>query len=254
MNAAGAEEVMGWRGGMGAQGCRGRSAPARMEPEGVFVPPTTPTLSSAGSVFNGRSFARAAAPASLPRSTDPEAGSVARFRKSVPPARYHYVVNTELETRWRQGLRPFDGPVLVADDTLTEEALLAAVQSSLVLLRERYAASALYLNEDWHEHDGFISPATSTSWDEAISWSQDRQRLRASCPSDWLVHALLFPDNFAFCLRYWSGWELGDDGFSFDLCAEREILEQLVGAKLVDKGPFSCEPSAKEYFDRIWAG
>ncbi len=159
-------------------------------------------------------------------------------------------MNTELNNRWRHALRPFDGPVLVASD-LTASDLLVVVRLALESLRGAHVESALFVNEDWHDHDGFISPARSISWIEAISWTAGIDQLRSSCSDDWRVHTLLFSGDVAFCLRYW----LGDETeCTFDLCAPREMLERLSSSPQLCGLPLNFEPSAKLYLDRRWGG
>lgn len=161
-------------------------------------------------------------------------------------------MNAELESRWRQGLRPFDGPVLVIDDVeLAEAALLSTVRLALGLLHGEYGTSDLYANEDWHSHDGFIKDARSGTWSEALSWTRDADHLRQACSDDTYVHTLVFPGNFAFCLRYWAG---GENDNLFDLCAERSLLERLALSLRASGIIATIEPSAKEYFDRAYAG
>jgi hypothetical protein len=141
--------------------------------------------------------------------------------------------------------------VLVAGDGLTENSLLVTVRLALGLLRNAHGTSGLYANEDWHDHDGFIRPERAVSWTEAQSWTQDLERLRRSCSDDWRVYTLLYPDDFAFCLRYWPD---ADGECSFDLCAERGTLEKLATSLQTASVPLSIEPSARNYFDRRWGG
>lgn len=109
----------------------------------------------------------------------------------------------------------------------------------------------MYVNEDWHNHDGFITPEQPVSWKEAISWTDDIPRLRNSCSDDWCVHTLLFSENHAFCLRYWLD---DDEGCLFDLSTERTLLEDIASSLRADGVSLTIEPAAKDYFDRGWAG
>jgi hypothetical protein len=164
---------------------------------------------------------------------------------------YHQTMNTELANRWQQGTRPFDGPVLVAGDGMTENALLTTVRLSRDLLRDAYGQRGLYANEDWHDHDGIITPERIVSWTETTSWTHDVEGLRRSCSDDWRVRMLLFPDDFTFCMRYWLD---GEDECCFDLCAERAMLERIASSLQSEGVAVSIEQSAKDYLDRRWAG
>lgn len=161
-------------------------------------------------------------------------------------------MNAALENRWQRGLPPFDGPALVADEeALTDSTLLVIVRLALAILRDSHGSNALYVNEDWHDHDGFVMPERAASWLEAASWTQDVQALRVSCSDDWRVHTLLFPDDFTFSLRYWLD---GEGECSFDLSAERGVLEKLASTLHEGGIAFRIESSAKDHFNRRWGG
>jgi hypothetical protein len=163
----------------------------------------------------------------------------------------YQIVNIELENRWRRGECPFDGPVLIASDWLSENALLMTVRNALALLRKAHGTRGLYANQDWHDHDGFVTSDRAVTWTEAQSWTRDVEQLRRSCSDDWRVHTLLYPDNFAFCLRYW----LDDEGEGlFDLCGARGMFEKLVSSMQADGAALRIELSAKDCFDRSWGG
>jgi hypothetical protein len=157
-------------------------------------------------------------------------------------------MNSELTKRWQSGLLPFDGGVLALADEQTTDHLLTALRIAFALLFQAHGTRDLYVIEDWHDHDGFITPARRVSWAQAQSWIETPTKLLASCSDDWAVYTLLFPDDYSFCLRYWLD---EDDECRFDLCAARGDLEPLANSLREAAVAAHFEPSAKAYFDRV---
>ena len=181
-------------------------------------------------------------------------GSEFNLRNGYVPVmwgRYNALMNVALASRWQRGICPFDGSVLNIEGDLTEKTLLATVRTALALLQEIHGTTSLYVNEDWHDHDGFIRPEQSISWTEAVAGTKDVERFRTTCSDDYLVHTLFYPSDFSFCLRYWLG---GADGYFFDLCASVEELERLAVVLQSVGVAANVQPSAKQYFDRRYAG
>jgi hypothetical protein len=113
------------------------------------------------------------------------------------------IMNEQLDQRWRQKQPPFDGEVVVFDDSLTPSAMVRALQLIVQVLGKESGSEELRKIEDWHDHDGFIKSDELYSWAELRSAVTSVDSLRVSCSDDWMVHTLVYPVSLGFCLRYW---------------------------------------------------
>jgi hypothetical protein len=153
-----------------------------------------------------------------------------------------------LDTRWREGLAPFDGLIAVSP-VLSEGELRSQLRLVIGVLPQ---IGGLVTFNDWHEHDGYIAPSIGESHDTiadggvSARWSSDDTHVRRA----W------YSDDFGFVLRWLStgdpddlGAPLGDPVGRFDISGTEELV-----ATIVSLVP-GCEVgSAKSYFDRMRAG
>jgi hypothetical protein len=160
-------------------------------------------------------------------------------------------MNELLDKHWREGKPPFNGHVLVVDRELSPDELVVALGETVRALRAMYPSRQLRVNEDWHDHDGFINSDKPGTWDELASWTTSVASIKASCSDDWMVHTLIFPTSLDFCLRYWFEQDSHDSIEStccFDFCADDRTLRR-VADSLVARGlPASTAQGATDYF------
>ena len=100
-------------------------------------------------------------------------------------------MNEVLDKLWREGKPPFAGHVLAVDGELSPDQLVLALGETVCALRAAYFSRELRVNEDWHDHDGFINSDKSCTWDELASWTANVASIKASCSDDWMVHTLI---------------------------------------------------------------
>jgi hypothetical protein len=161
-------------------------------------------------------------------------------------------VDAVLESRWREALPPFDGMILLSQSLRTDE--LRAEVSDVVSQLPR--SDSLNTFHDWHEHDGYVTPAQVEPWtslEEAVSaaasfaaWSSD----------DTFVRRAWYRSDFSFLLRWCLssdpddfGLPPGTPGGQFDLTASPELIGRI--SALVPDG--EVRP-AQKYFEMVWAG
>jgi hypothetical protein len=168
-------------------------------------------------------------------------------------------MNTELEKRWKEGKKPFDGKVLSLEDFFVLPELLEFLKTISMVLKQRYSNLGLFILDDWHEHDGYLTSANECSWkliDEILS---SKKSLYNSRPGDTFVRKAIFPENLEFLFRYYVMDEDEDSEYpgiwgDFDICGPSVLLDEIQAELnptielLLYSGP------AKIYFDGAYAG
>lgn len=157
-------------------------------------------------------------------------------------------MNTDLQHRLKRGESPFAGPILVLEGPLQVDLLLNALRIAVEVVRKTFASPPLQVNVDWHEHDGVILPARTITWAEVDGWLGSVHSLLDSSSDDWRVYTLLFPDDFAFCLRYCINV---DDGIEprcrLDFSADPTVVATLAEALIRSNFAPSYKPSSAAY-------
>ncbi|MBK8270371.1 MAG: hypothetical protein IPK83_19580 [Planctomycetes bacterium] len=162
-------------------------------------------------------------------------------------------MNELLDENWREGKPPFSGHVLVVDGELSPDDLVVTLGEAVSALRAAYTACELRVNEDWHDHDGFINSDKTCTWDELESWTTSVASIKASCSDEWMVHTLVFSTSLDFCLRYWFEQDLGGSGEAtcrFDLSADDRTLRRIADALLARGLQVSTAQVARDYFEK----
>jgi hypothetical protein len=163
-----------------------------------------------------------------------------------------------MNQRWKNGLSPFDGDCILADDVVTVEELRELLASVIPELERQCAGQSLYTFDDWHQHDGYVTERRVITWGDLATVARSADVLVASRQGDAYVHRSFYPEDFAFLLRYdvpdeESGYATGFAA-TFDLSASSTRI-----ARLADLVPLGLRPririeSSKGYFDRTYAG
>lgn len=162
----------------------------------------------------------------------------------------------ELQQRWQTRAKPFDGTVVATCDEPTLD---------LVLDMLRFAAARLYTESeqiavitDWHEHDGFLSQPTQTTWNEFAARLSNIESLYQSRSSDEYVRIALFPNSFEWLLRYSiqdSEQDHDDAWCDFDFsCTPGSPSFELVSQLHSKWVGYTDVLPAKEFFDNSYGG
>jgi hypothetical protein len=66
-------------------------------------------------------------------------------------------VDALINERWQAGLCPFDGECLVSDEPISVEDLRTILAAIFPELQRDRAAQELFMFDDWHQHDGYVT-------------------------------------------------------------------------------------------------
>ena len=112
-------------------------------------------------------------------------------------------MDERLERAWKVGDYPFNQTLVELEEGITIGILLKCLQDLTAFLKNQLKSDAIFLNHDWHEHDGFISPSKITNWINYELNLKDIHALYDSTDGDDLVRITIYPNNLEFVLRYY---------------------------------------------------
>jgi hypothetical protein len=165
-------------------------------------------------------------------------------------------VTPELQQRWQKGARPFDGMVVATCD----EPELTAVLEMLLFAFERLRIESQDISviADWHDHDGFLTQPTQTTWNEIATRLSHTESLYQSRNSDDYVRIALFPHSFEWLLRYHiqdSEQGYGEAWCDFDFsCTPESPSYNLIGQLHSKWSGYTDVSPAKQFFDNSYGG
>jgi hypothetical protein len=160
-----------------------------------------------------------------------------------------------LEPLWRAGEKPFHGTTIFPTENVYVRDAVVAMSSAYDHIALYYPSARLFALEDWHEHDGYISPSKPTSLAELREQVGSPESYVRSHSDDSAVYRAIYPESLDFVLRYC----LWDDDSAGS--ADREVQWSFTGyghaipelRKRWQQFSLSEEPSA-EYFQSRYAG
>ena len=148
-------------------------------------------------------------------------------------------MDDELQSRWRRA----DAPGGVSLGTLHRALRLVAAELRPLV------ASELCINEDWHDHDGFLHPSRPFSWEALDAWTASEEQLAEHKHGDFAVHWTVHDLDYRFLLRFYLDDERPVSECDLDLCAADPVLVA-VSARLAEAGIATRLARAKDYFDQ----
>lgn len=106
----------------------------------------------------------------------------------------------ELQRRWQTATAPFDGVVVATCD----DSKLTVLQEMLLLAAGQLqgAFPDVYVSDDWHEHDGFLTEPSPIGWEELLERFSSPLALYDSRHRDEEVRVAIFPGSCEWLLRY----------------------------------------------------
>ena len=144
-------------------------------------------------------------------------------------------MTSELERRWQNGSKPFNGrTVAFASDDLTPlPGLRLALLALVPRLQQHCPDAALFMLDDWHEHDGFISEAEPTSWQHLSDALVSDNALLALSTGESYVRRAFFPASYDFYLRVYIPADY-DNGYperrgDFDVTCVADLAAERAG-------------------------
>jgi hypothetical protein len=177
-------------------------------------------------------------------------------------------MDEELSRRWRNSLAPFDGFTFSPDNSINDgylsmETLLQVLIAIVDVLRERYSSVRLFQVSDWHEHDGLITPAKPTDWEEVKNKLVSVDSLLTESEHDTYVRTGIYPENHAFYLRFYvpDEWDqpFGDVDprcqsrwGNFDITCHADFAHELEAMFIQQPSASVRKAPAKSFFDRFF--
>ncbi len=167
-------------------------------------------------------------------------------------------MDADLARLWRARLPPFHRGALLLRE-LEPDSVLLVLRAISKMLSVEFHDRAVLLVEDWHEHDGFLCDARSTSWGRILEMFSSLRALRKASSKDFAVRTGIYIASNDFYLRWLlsEDWlenperEGGEVDLSGDLASSKTIesvVTQLIGTSSVIRQP------ASTYFDQTWGG
>ena len=168
-------------------------------------------------------------------------------------------MDRQLDARWRARQSPFDGDILYLDDLIPIEALRTALLSVVHVLEQNYGTEHLYALADWHEHDGYLTQRSYTTWQALGQTLANEQSLCDCCAGEKFVRRLFYSSDTKFVLRIYVLHKDEEDDHpglwgDFDLSGPRNILEIVSrGLPETTQNLMRFRP-AQVHFDERYAG
>ncbi|BBO33551.1 hypothetical protein [Lacipirellula parvula] len=162
----------------------------------------------------------------------------------------------ELQRRWQAASAPFDGMVVTTCDehgpSILQEMLLLAAG------RLQGAFPDVYVSDDWHEHDGFLTEPSPIAWEELLERFASPRALYDSRHQDEHVRVAIFPSSHDWLLRYCiedSEPDYRDACCDFDFTCSPESPAYGLASQINATWPgYTNVMPAKEFFDRSYGG
>ncbi len=141
-------------------------------------------------------------------------------------------MDMNLNNCWKSAARPFDNMSLCLNGLVEIGELREAIRSIVTVLNEKHKDQELLVNDDWHEHDGFITQNRKTTWHSIKRTIKSNELLYESREGGLCVYTLVFNEDRDFALRYYVLDEDDDEEYpvtwgDFTLSGETELLEEI---------------------------
>ena len=127
-------------------------------------------------------------------------------------------------------------------------------------LKGRFAHEPLQRFDDWHQHDGFISAAESSGWDDLDQTLSSDKSLYENRAHDDFVRRAFYDKDKTFLFRFHVADEDDDPrqypGIwgDFDLTSSMRLIKQ-ISLRLGGEGKDQLRViGAKQFFDERYAG
>jgi hypothetical protein len=159
-----------------------------------------------------------------------------------------------LHERWLEARPPFDGDLIVPNaDGYSVETLRPILQTIGAALAVASPKHSLWLNEDWHQHDGFLVASRPFSFRDLASWLASDTELDAHRHGDFSVYWAVYDDSYRFLLRFYLGDEPASRDCTFDLSADADLIAACE-QRLQRLGVETQRARSKAYFDKAYGG
>ncbi|MEO6711379.1 MAG: hypothetical protein ABIP42_17490 [Planctomycetota bacterium] len=153
---------------------------------------------------------------------------------------------------WKAATPPFDG-VTVFDASEAEAELHVLRQAAIGVigvLQRSFPDPELFVLADWHEHDGFGSPARGTTWSEVLMHCETDRAFLYFKTGDAMVFRAVYPRTMQFYLRIYVDEDSTEEKGTgtLDVSLPRELASRASEA-LEAAGMLPGVANAKAFFD-----
>jgi hypothetical protein len=148
-------------------------------------------------------------------------------------------MNQGLHAAFVSGSMPFNQCTAFTTPSLSLDELLEIQRITLNFLELYYPNDHLFVFDDWHQHDGFISSERPVNRNELESYFVSTETLLKTDQGDYCVAKAVFPENMMFLWR----WNIEDEtdlpdgdlwcSWDFTACVHEisEMLKFLTGVR-----------------------
>jgi hypothetical protein len=163
-------------------------------------------------------------------------------------------MNQLLQDKWQNGQPPFHGFTISPKDCLSLAELQTLLAVIFKILQPIHINYNLFILKDWHAHDGYLTQATSITWQElnTILLSDEAIEQHISLEQD--VSIGIYADCMNFYLRYSLIEEESHQFGDFDFSADEFLINTFLQSLSSDISALLMKESAKGFFDRTYAG
>src|SRR5882762_684367 len=107
----------------------------------------------------------------------------------------------QLQEAWKVSSKPFHDRTVYIEDLVRIEPLQKIVSSVVRHIELYYASNSLFLFDDWHAHDGYITTPKPLTIAELVEHAATADSLYKWRHGDFAVHRSVYPETFDFLLR-----------------------------------------------------
>ncbi len=166
-------------------------------------------------------------------------------------------MNQELINRMKKGETPFKYRCLGIRSFVPVSLLRKILVKIINVLNTRYPSARMYRNDDWYEHDEYISGEEVVEWLFLTGIVSNDDTLYASRHGDDDVRWAFFPEHYSFLLRYivLDEDEYADEGLigiwgSFDFCSDPDLMNDIKKSLPDEYDCILTDDSASAYFGK----
>jgi len=153
--------------------------------------------------------------------------------------------------RWRSGAEPFDGEVVTSGTDKSVGTLLSALAYLIRLADD--TGETLFIYDDWHEHDGYITEPRKIELASLRCMVKDRESVVASIQGDDEVRTAVYPESLSWLMRWCIDIE-DDANYDFEFCtATPRALDTLEQIYKISPEYF-YRTNAEQYFHKRYGG
>jgi hypothetical protein len=169
-------------------------------------------------------------------------------------------LDKKLYDLWKTEQYPFNQTIFIQDDLMKLENLHNVLFHVVKFLKNKFPNAKLFLNHDWHEHDGFINNSENIYWNDVDTRLKSAESLYDTRDGDYHVRITIYPSDLKFILRYHILDE--DDDIElypgiwgdFDLTIDKNYSEEIDDVFRNLKIGIISRTYPKLYFDKNYGG